>query len=241
MRYLITLAYNGTAYHGWQYQPNAITVQEVLERCFSVVLRQNISITGAGRTDTGVHASFYAAHFNAPEIAHLDSFVNKMNAFLPKDIALFAIKPVDDDFNARFSAKKRSYRYQIHTTKDPFLEPLSWYYPYRLNLDLMNQACTILQQHTDFASFCKSGGDNKTTICHIFNANWQRIGNQILFQITADRFLRNMVRAIVGTMVEIGAGKTTLQQLQDIIKSKNRSNAGSSVPAKGLFLTAIEY
>lgn len=242
MRYKLALAYNGENYHGWQTQPNAPTVQETLERAFSVVLRQNISITGCGRTDTGVHAEFYVAHFDTYDInGKIGDLIHKMNSFLPKDIAIYNIEPVGDDFNARFSAVKRSYRYWIHTRKDPFLDRSSWLVPYPIDIEKMNQACKILMQHTDFASFCKAGSDNKTTICHISSAQWTQDAHRIKFEITADRFLRNMVRAIVGTMVDLGLGKTSLADFENIIKSHKRSSAGQSVPAKGLALVDIRY
>ena len=242
MRYKLALAYNGENYHGWQTQPNAPTVQETLERAFSLILRQNTSITGCGRTDTGVHAEFYVAHFDTYDInGKIGDLIHKMNSFLPKDIAIYNIEPVGDDFNARFSAVKRSYRYWIHTRKDPFLDRSSWLVPYPIDIEIMNQACKILMQHTDFASFCKAGSDNKTTICHISSAQWTQDGHRIMFEISADRFLRNMVRAIVGTMVDLGLGKTSLADFEDIIKSHKRSSAGQSVPAKGLARVDIRY
>ena len=243
MRYRIDLAYNGENYHGWQTQPNAPTVQETLERAFSLILRQNTSITGCGRTDTGVHAEYYVAHFDTYDIngKKLGDLVHKMNSFLPKDIAIYNIEPVDDSFNARFSAVSRSYRYLIHTRKDPFLDRSSWLVPYPIDIEKMNQGCEILKRYTDFASFCKAGSDNKTTICHISSAQWTQNGHRIVFEITADRFLRNMVRAIVGTMVDLGMGKTSLEGFEDIIKSHKRSSAGQSVPAKGLSLVDIRY
>ncbi len=242
MRYKLTLAYNGENYHGWQTQPNAPTVQETLERAFSLILRQNTSITGCGRTDTGVHAEYYVAHFDTYDInGKIGDLIHKMNSFLPKDIAIYNIEPVDDDFNARFSAVKRSYRYWIHTRKDPFLDRSSWLVPYPIDIEKMNQGCEILKRYTDFASFCKAGSDNKTTICHISSAQWTQDAHRIKFEITADRFLRNMVRAIVGTMVDLGLGKTSLADFEDIIKSHKRSSAGQSVPAKGLALVDIRY
>ena len=242
MRYKLTLAYNGENYHGWQTQPNAPTVQETLERAFSLILRQNTSITGCGRTDTGVHAEYYVAHFDTYDInGKIGDLVHKMNSFLPKDIAIYNIEPVGDDFNARFSAVKRSYRYWIHTRKDPFLDRSSWLVPYPIDIEIMNQGCEILKRYTDFASFCKAGSDNKTTICHILSAQWTQDAHRIKFEITADRFLRNMVRAIVGTMVDLGLGKTSLADFEDIIKSHKRSSAGQSVPAKGLALVDIRY
>ena len=242
MRYRIDLAYNGENYHGWQTQPNAPTVQETLERAFSLILRQNTSITGCGRTDTGVHAEYYVAHFDTYYInGKLGDLVHKMNSFLPKDIAIYNIEPVDDSFNARFSAVSRSYCYLIHTRKDPFLDRSSWLVPYPMDIEKMNQGCEILKRYTDFASFCKAGSDNKTTICHISSAQWTQNGHRIVFEITADRFLRNMVRAIVGTMVDLGMGKTSLDGFENIIKSHKRSSAGQSVPAKGLSLVDIKY
>lgn len=242
MRYKLTLAYNGENYHGWQTQPNASTVQETLERAFSLILRQNTSITGCGRTDTGVHAEYYVAHFDTYDInGKIGDLVHKMNSFLPKDIAIYNIEPVGDDFNARFSAVKRSYRYWIHTRKDPFLDRSSWLVPYPIDIEIMNQGCEILKRYTDFASFCKAGSDNKTTICHISSAQWTQDAHRIKFEISADRFLRNMVRAIVGTMVDLGLGKTSLADFEDIIKSHKRSSAGQSVPAKGLALVDIRY
>lgn len=242
MRYKLTLAYNGENYHGWQTQPNAPTVQETLERAFSLILRQNTSITGCGRTDTGVHAEYYVAHFDTYDInGKIGDLIHKMNSFLPKDIAIYNIEPVGDDFNARFSAVKRSYRYWIHTRKDPFLDRSSWLVPYPIDIEKMNQGCEILKRYTDFASFCKAGSDNKTTICHISSAQWTQDAHRIKFEITADRFLRNMVRAIVGTMVDLGLGKTSLADFEDIIKSHKRSSAGQSVPAKGLALVDIRY
>lgn len=242
MRYKLTLAYNGENYHGWQTQPNAPTVQETLERAFSLILRQNTSITGCGRTDTGVHAEYYVAHFDTYDInGKIGDLIHKMNSFLPKDIAIYSIEPVGDDFNARFSAVKRSYRYWIHTRKDPFIDRSSWLVPYPIDIEKMNQGCEILKRYTDFASFCKAGSDNKTTICHISSAQWTQDAHRIKFEITADRFLRNMVRAIVGTMVDLGLGKTSLADFEDIIKSHKRSSAGQSVPAKGLALVDIRY
>ena len=242
MRYKLTLAYNGENYHGWQTQPNAPTVQETLERAFSLILRQNTSISGCGRTDTGVHAEYYVAHFDTYDInGKIGDLVHKMNSFLPKDIAIYSIEPVGDDFNARFSAVKRSYRYWIHTRKDPFLDRSSWLVPYPIDIEKMNQGCEILKRYTDFASFCKAGSDNKTTICHISSAQWTQDAHRIKFEISADRFLRNMVRAIVGTMVDLGLGKTSLADFEDIIKSHKRSSAGQSVPAKGLALVDIRY
>lgn len=242
MRYKITLAYNGKNYHGWQVQPNAITVQEVLNKCLSTLLRQDIETLGAGRTDTGVHSSFYVAHFDCDsEIPQPDQLVRKINKFLPQDIAVFGIEPVPDDFNARFSAKSRTYKYLIHTFKDPFLNESSWFFPYKLDVDIMNKGCELLLKTKDFASFCKAGADSATTICDLVECNFVQEGHRIVFNVKADRFLRNMVRALVGTLTDLGTGKISLSDLQDIIDSKSRSAAGQSVPAHGLSLVDIGY
>ena len=242
MRYKISLAYNGDRYHGWQVQPNAVTVQEVLDKCLATLLHVPVETVGCGRTDAGVHAADFVAHFDC-EVAGADDerFVGKLNRFLPQDIVVFRITVVDDDFNARFSAKSRTYKYLIHTRKDPFLNGCSWYYPHGLDVPLMNEGCKILMQHTDFASFCKTGGDNGTTICHLAEAQFVEDGHKIVFTITADRFLRNMVRAVVGTLTDLGNGRISLVDLQKIIESKNRCSAGQSVPAKALSLVNVKY
>lgn len=242
MRYKITFSYCGTAYHGWQKQPNAVSVQEVLDRSLSLLLKENIETLGAGRTDTGVHATFFCAHFDCGKcIEDSKSFVGKLNRFLPKDIAVFNLEEVSEDFNARFSAKSRTYKYFLHTEKDVFLNERSWYFPYPIDLNLMNQGCEILKQTTDFQSFCKAGADNKTTICDLKEAFFVREGHKIIFTVKADRFLRNMVRALVGTLTDLGSDRMTLKDLQKIINAKNRSKAGQSVPACGLYLVDIEY
>jgi tRNA pseudouridine38-40 synthase len=242
MRYKIEMAYNGTNYHGWQVQPNAITVQEVINKCLSMLLHVPVETIGCGRTDTGVHASYFVVHFDCDVQGICDPFfVGKLNRFLPQDIVVFGISVVDNDFSARFSARSRTYKYLIHTRKDPFLNDCSWYYPHGLDVDLMNRGCDILMRHSDFASFCKSGGDNGTTICRLMKAVFVEEGHRITFTIKADRFLRNMVRAIVGTLVDVGNGRITLEELEKILLSKNRSSAGQSVPAKALTLVDVEY
>ncbi|MBQ3656369.1 MAG: tRNA pseudouridine(38-40) synthase TruA [Bacteroidales bacterium] len=242
MRYRINLSYNGTNYHGWQLQPNAVTVQEVLNNSLSMLLKENIETLGAGRTDTGVHASYFTAHFDCvTEISDTEKFVFKLNRFLPKDIAVFDIEKVSEDFNARFSAKSRTYKYYIHQKKDVFLNGSSWFYPYKLDVELMNSGCEILKQTTDFESFCKAGADNKTTICDLKEAFFVRDGHKIIFTVKADRFLRNMVRALVGTLTELGTLKMTIKDFAGVITAKNRSKAGQSVPACGLYLVDIEY
>ena len=242
MRYKISLAYNGDKYHGWQVQPNALTVQEVLDKCLATLLHVPVETVGCGRTDAGVHAADFVAHFDC-EVAGADEarFVGKLNRFLPQDIVVFGISVVDDDFNARFSAKSRTYKYLIHTRKDPFLNDCSWFFPYKLDVPLMNEGCRILMQFTDFASFCKTGGDNGTTICHLTEAQFVEDGHKIVFTISADRFLRNMVRAVVGTLTDLGSGRITLDDLVKIIESKNRCSAGQSVPAKALSLVSVKY
>ena len=242
-RYFIQLSYKGTNYHGWQIQPNAISVQEVLTKSFSTVLREDIEITGAGRTDTGVHASYFVAHFETDNsnLISDNKFLFKINSILPKDIAVHDIKLVKQDAHARFDASSRTYHYFIHNKKDPFLLENSYYLPKDLNIDLMNKACDLLFNYTDFTSFSKLHTDVKTNNCTITETFWSHEDHKIKFTITADRFLRNMVRAIVGTTLDVGLGKLSLGDFTQIIKSKNRSEAGVSVPAQGLFLTNITY
>lgn len=242
-RYFIQLRYQGTHYHGWQIQPNAITVQEVLTKAFSTILREKIEITGAGRTDTGVHASYFMAHFNSI-LANLDvddQLVYKLNGILPKDIAVCKLFRVNAEAHARFDATSRTYHYFIHLQKDPFLLESSWYYPFSVDLDLMNKAATLLLNYKDFTSFSKLHTDVKTNNCAISEAFWTQDDYKLKFTITADRFLRNMVRAIVGTLMDVGKGKITIKEFTQIIENKNRSGAGLSVPAQGLFLTNITY
>lgn len=241
MRYFIKLAYNGTHYHGWQYQPNASSVQETMSKAFSVLLNTEIILTGAGRTDTGVHAKEMYAHFDFEQPFDCQNLVHKLNSYLPKDIVVFAIIPVHDEAHTRFDALKRTYEYHINTFKDVFLQDLSWYFHQDLDLDLMNQAAKLLFNHTNFQCFSKVNTDVNTFDCTIFEAHWKRENNSLIFTISANRFLRNMVRAIVGTLVNVGLHKITLADFNEIIESKNRNNAGFSVPAHGLYLTEIEY
>ena len=241
MRYFIKLAYNGTNYHGWQYQPNATSVQENLNKALQVILNSDINIMGAGRTDTGVHAKEMYAHFDFETPINIQSLIHKLNSFLPKDIVIYDIIPVHDEAHARFDATKRTYEYHINIFKDAFLEDKSWYYHHDLDIDLMNQASKILFNHIDFQCFSKVNTDVNTFECTIFEAHWKKENNTIVFTISANRFLRNMVRAIVGTLVNIGLHKISLDDFNEIIKSKNRDKAGFSVPAHGLYLTKIEY
>lgn len=241
MRYFIKLAYNGTPYHGWQIQPNAASVQETLNKAFSVLLNSDINLMGAGRTDTGVHAKEMYAHFDFETIPDIPKLIHKLNSYLPKDIVIYAIFPVDSEAHTRFDATKRTYEYHINSCKDAFLQEQSWYFHQSLDVDLMNQAAQLLFDHTDFQCFSKVNTDVNTFDCTIFEAYWKQEGNKLIFTISANRFLRNMVRSIVGTLVNIGLHKITLADFNTIIESKNRDKAGFSVPAHGLYLTKIEY
>lgn len=241
MRYFIQFAYNGTHYHGWQIQPNASSVQETLNKAFSVLLNEPISIMGAGRTDTGVHATEMFGHFDTEKTLDVPLLMHKLNSFLPKDIAIFDIILVHDDAHCRFDASKRTYEYHINTVKNPFLQELSWYVNQKLDVDFMNEAAQILLKHTDFQCFSKVHTDVNTFDCTIFEASWKQEDGKLIFTIVANRFLRNMVRAIVGTLINIGLHKITLADLENIIASKNREKAGFSVPAHGLYLTKIDY
>lgn len=242
-RYFLHLSYNGTAYHGWQVQNNAITVQQVLNDKISIVLQEKINVVGAGRTDTGVHAEYFMLHFDTKKVIQdFDLFINKMNKLLPTDIAVSKLLKVNNEANTRFDALSRTYEYRITNKKNPFLTNLAWYYRLNLDIDLMNQAAKILFEFTDFTSFSKTGTQVKTNNCKIYEAFWFKTDdNLLIFKIKANRFLRNMVRAITGTLMDVGIKKMSLQRFREIIESKNRSNAGFSVPAHGLFLTEIEY
>ena len=241
-RYFLQLSYKGTRYFGWQRQPNAISVQEVIEKTLSTVLREDIAVVGAGRTDTGVHASFYVAHFDvANEIAEPEKLLYHLNRFLPDDIAIQKIKKVNSDFHARFSAVSRTYKYYISVIKDPFTTDTSYQFTVPLDIEKMNEAAKMLFEYTDFTSFAKLHTDVKTNNCKIFQAEWETENNQLVFTIKADRFLRNMVRAIVGTLLEVGKGKITVDDFREIIEMKNRGAAGTSAPPQGLFLVDIGY
>lgn len=242
-RYFIELSYDGTEFVGWQIQPNGMSVQEKLEFCLSTKLNRAISVTGAGRTDAGVHASFYIAHFDLEEALNdLTGLIHSLNNFLPHSIAIHAIYPVNPDAHARFTATSRTYEYHIHTNKNPFLKNYSWQVRHPLNLELMNQAASLLLQYSDFTSFAKLHTDVKTNECVVSKAIWEEKQDGILvFTIQANRFLRNMVRSIVGTLVDAGKGKINLEQFKEIIDSKDRANASSSAPAQGLFLTQVDY
>ncbi len=241
-RYFIQLSYNGTNYHGWQVQPNATTVQETIEKGLSTILREKIAAVGAGRTDTGVHASFFVAHFDSQKdnLSHPD-FTYKLNSFFPADIAVQKIWKVPADAHARFDAISRTYHYYITTQKDPFGIQASYKYLLPLDLEAMNEAAKTLLGYSDFTSFSRLHTDVKTNNCKIYAAQWEKKGQQLVFSIKADRFLRNMVRAVVGTLLDVGKRKLTVEDVKQIIEKKDRGVAGASAPAEGLFLTHIEY
>ncbi|CEN34765.1 tRNA pseudouridine(38-40) synthase TruA [Capnocytophaga cynodegmi] len=240
MRYFIEFSYNGKNYHGWQNQPHSVSVQEVMEKCLTALLRTKIEIVGAGRTDSGVHALQMFAHFDTEKTID-NQLVYKLNSFLPKDIAVHQIHKVRDDAHARFDAIKRTYEYHISTYKDVFRYESSMYINLPLDVQKMQEAANILFKYADFQCFSKSNTDVRTYNCKIYRALWRQEGELLIFTISADRFLRNMVRAIVGTLIEVGLNKISVIDFQNIIESKNRSKAGASVPACGLFLKKVEY
>ena len=242
MRFRIHLAYHGGAYHGWQRQPNARTVQEVLEQALSQLFQQNIELIGAGRTDTGVHARFYVAHFDAANLPMpTERLRYVLNGILPRDIVLFEIVEAHPTFHARFDATCRTYEYLLLRAKDPFLADEAYLYTAPLDLPLLQQGASLLTRYDDFASFCKTGTDAHTTICHLFDSTWEVRDNLWIYRIAADRFLRNMVRAIVGTLLDLGRGRLSLNQFQKIIEARNRGVAGASAPPHGLYLVNVEY
>ncbi len=241
MRYLIEFSYNGTNYFGFQTQPQQISVQQVLEEKWSLLLKKEIKIVGAGRTDSGVHAKKMFAHFDY-EGNLMPNFVQRSNSILPSSIAVHSVQTVGKDFHARFTATSRSYQYHLSTCKNPFTEQLTYYYFYgSLDVAAMNKSCEYLMQYTDFTSFSKVNTDTFTNDCNIYHAYWEINADQLVFYISANRFLRNMVRSIVGTMLSIGAGKRKAEDINAIIQSKNRQNAGVSVPACGLYLVDVTY
>jgi tRNA pseudouridine38-40 synthase len=245
MRYFIQLSFKGTGYHGWQEQSNSPdTIQEICNTALSKILNHPVKLTGAGRTDTGVHAEFFIAHFDTPLenlVEEKKAWLHKFNSVTPFTIAFQDILKVKPDANARFDATSRTYRYDIYTQKNPFLYNNALFFPYPLDIVKMNKACVTLKLYNDFSSFKKTNSNNKTDTCTIKHANWEMHGDKLSFTITADRFLRNMVRAIVGTMLNVGNGKYSHHDFCRIIEGKNRSRAGASVAACGLYLTNIEY
>lgn len=245
MRYFLQLSYKGTGYHGWQEQSNSSdTIQEICNKAISKVLNHPVKLAGAGRTDTGVHAEMFFAHFDSAIENLLEEkrkWLYKFNSVTPFTIAFQDILKVKSDAHARFDATARTYRYDIATHKNPFLYKNALFYPHPLDIEKMNKACATLKKHEDFSSFKKTHTQNKTDFCKIKSANWEMQGDKLSFTITADRFLRNMVRAIVGTMLNVGNGKYSHADFCKIIEGKNRSYAGASVDACGLYLTSIEY
>lgn len=242
MRYFIQLSFDGTAYHGWQIQPNGASVQETLQKALSTLLRQPTEVVGAGRTDAGVHARMMVAHMDTSVELDCAQLVYKSNKLLPHDIAVQRIWPVEDDMHARFSATSRTYQYHIHTSKSPFQRHYSWQVTFPLDFDRMNEAANRLLQYEDFTSFSKVDTDTKTNLCHITEAHWRHVEKgSWVFTITANRFLRNMVRAIVGTLVEVGRGRMTVDDFCRVIEQKNRCSAGESVPGHALSLTNVSY
>lgn len=241
-RYFISLSYNGKKYCGWQIQPNAISVQQTLQEAMSTLMRQEIAIVGAGRTDSGVHAREMIAHFDWDK-NNFDGndLCIKLNRFLPKDISIHYIKKVTTDAHARFSAISRTYSYCITPIKDPFLHELKYRISFEPDIQKMNHLCTILKETDDFTSFSKLHTDVKTNICNVKHAHWERVGDDFVFTIQADRFLRNMVRSIVGTLLQAGRGRLNETEFRQIIDAKDRSAAGESVPAHALFLEKVEY
>lgn len=242
MRYFVELSYLGKNYHGWQIQPNAISVQEKVNDAFTTILRKPTIVMAAGRTDTGVHASQMFVHVDTDVAIDNNTYLYKLNALLPDDIAIHSIFKVKADAHARFSAVSRSYEYSIYLGRNPFSLDTSWqFFKQQLDVEKMNQAAKVLFEYTNFKCFSRSKTDVKTYNCTITNAEWILEGKKLTFYISADRFLRNMVRAIVGTLVEVGIGKSSIEDLKNIIKSQDRSNAGTSAPARGLSLTAVKY
>lgn len=241
LRYFIEIAYNGSAYHGWQKQPDAVSVQEILEAALSTALQKKTEVVGAGRTDTGVHASQFFAHFDGEITMGADQLIFKLNTILPPDIAVFRIFEVSSEAHARFDAISREYHYFVSIRKNPFKTGSAYYIKKKIDLQRMNEAAEILMKHTNFKAFSKVKTEVKTFDCKIESAVWEQIGDQLIFKIKSDRFLRNMVRAIVGTLLDIGTHKTEVEDMQKIILGRNRCNAGKSVPAHALFLVNIEY
>ena len=242
MRYFIHLAYDGTRYHGWQIQPNGTSVEGEIELRLSTLLRQPIDIVGAGRTDAGVHARHMVAHFDFENGCDTKQLCYRLNRMMPPDICIYKIEKVADDLYARFSATSRTYHYYISTKRNPFNRQYTWLCHYDLDFELMNQAAEILMEYKDFASFCKSHTDVKTTLCNIIEAKWIKDDEGCYyFRIKANRFLRNMVRAVVGTLVEVGRHRLSLDDFRNVIEGKKRTMAGESMPTNALFLERIEY
>jgi len=237
------MAYDGTGYTGWQAQPNGKTVQQVMEHALTTMVREDVAVTGAGRTDTGVHASFFVAHFDTSVsgICDTEQFIYKLNRFLPPDIVIYKIQEVHEEAHARFSATFRTYHYHISRIKPLFKRSYSYFVHRKLDTNEINSCCEIIKETTDFTSFSKLHTDVKTNNCTVMCAEWKSVDEGYLFEIKADRFLRNMVRSLVGTLLDVGLGKSDRNDFLRIIKARDRGQAGQSVPAKGLFLVDIGY
>jgi tRNA pseudouridine38-40 synthase len=241
-RYLIRLSYDGSNYHGWQIQPNGNSVQEEIQKALSTLLRFNVEIVGAGRTDAGVHARDMAAHFDVEDGLDGAQLAYRLNRILPRDISVQSVDEVKLDLHARFSAVSRTYHYYIHTRKDPFLRDCSCELHYKLDFQRMNEAASHLLGTDDFKAFCKSHTDVKTTVCNVTEARWLPLSDHSwYFEITANRFLRNMVRAVVGTLIEVGRGRISVEEFVSIVKGRERTQAGESMPAHALFLEKVKY
>lgn len=241
MRYFLDISYLGTQFHGWQIQPNGNTVQAEIEKALSTILKNEISILGSGRTDTGVHATQQIAHFDFQSPIEPSDLVYKMNSFLPKDISVNAIQLVGDETHSRFDAKKRTYHYHLHQAKNPFKTKSSYYFNQPLNVDLIVEACEIIKGWQNFECFSKVHTEVNNFNCEIFNIDWVKKKNSYLFVVSANRFLRGMIRAMVGTLLDVGVGKTSIAQFVQILESGDRQKAGRAVPAHGLFLERVEY
>lgn len=241
LRYFIEIAYNGKNYFGWQMQPEQNSVQEELEKAFSTILQKEIKVYGAGRTDTGVHAKQLFAHFDLEKIKNIEKLIFRLNSLMPNDISVKSIVPVTEDAHARFNALSREYEYLVTIKKDPFLLDFAYYIHHIPDVDLMNEAAQLLLSHTDFKCFSKNHSSVKTYNCLVETAEWRMEGNLLIFKIKADRFLRNMVRAIVGTLLDVGSRKNSKEDFKKILESRNRAEAGTSAPAHALYLTKIDY
>ncbi|UCS95097.1 tRNA pseudouridine(38-40) synthase TruA [Echinicola marina] len=240
-RYFLEVAYKGTRYHGWQVQPNAVTVQEEIDKALATILRRKIDTMGSGRTDTGVHGKQQYLHFDSEEILDKRTFLKKANAVLPKDISIYDLREVKAEAHARFDAVWRSYEYYISLRKNPFEEELSWQCYYSLDVEAMNEAAKLLLKYRDFECFSKVKTEVNHFECEIKTAYWEQKDQHLIFHITANRFLRGMVRAIVGTLVEVGTGKMDKEGFRAILESKSRTKAGAAAPARGLFLSRVIY
>ena len=241
MRYFIEMSYDGAAYCGWQRQRDVATVQQTLETALTTLLRRDTETVGAGRTDTGVNASYYIAHFDAADAVDCAHLTAKLNRMLPPDMALFSVTPVADEAHARFDAVEREYSYYICRRKNPFHRFSSWQYGVTLDVEAMNRAAAFLTTVDDFTTFAKLNSNNKTNICHVMRAEWRQDGDMLTFTIRADRFLRNMVRAIVGTLVDVGRGRYIVAQFEDIVRSRDLSRSSAGAPPQGLFLSDVRY